>query len=73
MKNTIKQLIELGFKKYQLEVVKDMGVFFIILPHNAYTIDMMKTIGDVVGGNCIIGSYPHISKNSLSIRTNTTY
>lgn len=66
-------LKNLGFKNYELEVVKDMGVYFISLPHNAYNMDIMGSLVKGFGKNSTIGYFPNISKGSLSIKTDLKY
>lgn len=65
----INNLIKImGYKKYQLGVESDMGVYWVTLPINAISIKDLDILKDILPQNSHIGYYPHISKG-LSIKT----
>lgn len=65
----IKNLIKImGYKKYQLGVESDMGVYWVTLPTNAISTKDLDILKDILPQNSYIGYYPHISKG-LSIKT----
>ena len=71
IQNHIDYLVQkMGFKKYQLGITNGYGVYFITLPHTAYTIQQTNSIMKGFDNRALIGYYPAIFKSGLSIKTN---
>ncbi len=58
----------LGYKKYQLGVEYDMGVYWVTLPTNALKVEDLELLSEILPKGYLVGSYPQLGK-ALSIKT----
>jgi hypothetical protein len=64
----IQDLIDKGYKEYQLDIKNNYGVYFITLPYSSLNTHMLANLIRILPEGSSIGVFPNLH-SGLSIRT----
>ena len=64
----IQDLVDKGYKEYQLDIKNNYGVYFITLPYQSLSTPMLANLIRILPEGSSIGIYPNLH-SGLSIRT----